>query len=461
MIFSRGGNEMLLNFRFTNFKSFSDLTHYSMISGRTRKHPNNYVEKKNFNVLTFSAIYGPNAGGKSNFVDAIGMSQAMVLNDLTKVRTFGRYNKNDTVNKSKQSDFEYEISMNEKVYVYGFSVLLNKKQVVKEYLLDITSEKKEIVIFAREQKEGETAIDINYDYLHLDDDTKTRVEVYKNDLSSSVLFLKALNSKDKKTIKSKDRKPLIMNEIYKWFEETLEIISPMGTTDSFDLIYLDEKYLKKLGEYLSAFDTGVKEVKFEKVSEKDLEMPIKLREKIFEDILRKEEQNDNSDKHVTKGAFIRTNRNMFSILNNEGEIEIREIRFIHNSSSVTYALDEESDGTKRIIDIFSILLDERKKVYVVDELDRSLHPNLTYQFVEEFIKKKSEDQLIVTTHEERLLDLNLLRRDQFWFVERDKSGNSSLYSLEEYKERFDTDIQKRYLDGRYGSVPKLNFDFIN
>lgn len=438
---------MLLNFRFSNFKSFEELSHFSMITGKARKHPDNFLEKDNFNVLTFSAIYGLNAGGKSNFVDAIGLSRAMILNDLKDLRIYNRFNKNNDGNRHLISNFEYEIAIKNRYFVYGFSVILNDYKIIKEYLIDITDVRKEIIIFTRDEQSNATNIDINYDYLNLDSDTINRIDVYKNDLQTSMLLLKALNSGQKKPLKSKNKNELVLGTVFNWFENILEVISPEGTTDNY--AYLNEKLLEELGKYLNAFDTGVRKVKFHSVSEDAIELPIKLREKIFEDVLSSN----------TNGALIRTGSNIFKVLNKNGQIDVQEIRFIHASTNISYSLEEESDGTKRIIDIFSILLDTKQKVYIVDELDRSLHPNLSYKFVEEFIKKKSGDQLIVTTHEERLLDLNLLRRDQVWFVERNELGNSNLYSLEEYKERFDTNIQKQYLDGRYGSVPKMDFSF--
>ena len=126
-----------------------------------------------------------------------------------------------------------------------------------------------------------------------------------------------------------------------------------------------------------------------------------------------------------------------------------------------FDFDEESDGTIRILDLAEILLtDETNKVYFIDELDRCLHPQLTCQFIKEFLEhaKKSNNQLIVTTHESRLLDLEILRRDEIWFADK-KAGETSLYSLEEFCERFDKKIDKAYLDGRYGGIPILNSFF--
>ena len=111
--------------------------------------------------------------------------------------------------------------------------------------------------------------------------------------------------------------------------------------------------------------------------------------------------------------------------------------------------------------MFSVLFNRRNKVFIIDEIDRSLHPLLTYNFIESFISKKDSSQLVVTTHEDLLLDFSLLRRDEIWFIDKDIDGNSSLYSLEEFKERFDKNISNAYLDGRYGGVPKLRNLFTN
>ena len=97
---------------------------------------------------------------------------------------------------------------------------------------------------------------------------------------------------------------------------------------------------------------------------------------------------------------------------------------------------------------------DSEKVYLIDELDRCFHPELTYKFIERFLKlTNSNSQLIVTTHESRLLNFDLLRRDEIWFANREKNGPTDLYSLERYNERFDKKIDKAYLEGRYGGVP--------
>lgn len=151
------------------------------------------------------------------------------------------------------------------------------------------------------------------------------------------------------------------------------------------------------------------------------------------------------------------NENIFIIsVNDNFETEVKTIVFEHGKKGTIFKFSEESDGTRRILDLIEILMtDNGERVYVIDEIDRSLHPQLTYKFIETFLNmsKDRKNQLIVTTHESRLLDFDLLRRDEIWFVDKNEKGESSIYSLEAYNERFDKKIDKAYLEGRYGGVP--------
>ena len=94
-------------------------------------------------------------------------------------------------------------------------------------------------------------------------------------------------------------------------------------------------------------------------------------------------------------------------------------------------------------------------VYVVDELERSLHPKLTEHFLKLFMDAHDGKrmQLIFTTHEDTIMDQDLFRRDEIWFVERDNENSSHIYSLDRFKERYDKKLSKAYLEGRYGAIP--------
>lgn len=130
-----------------------------------------------------------------------------------------------------------------------------------------------------------------------------------------------------------------------------------------------------------------------------------------------------------------------------------------DGSVVHLGLEEESDGTQRLLHLAPTLYELRKQasVFVVDELDRSLHPNLLYAFLGDYLRqaKAQASQLIVTTHESHLLDTALLRRDEIWFAEKDSGGATSLYSLSDFQVRKDLSIRKHYLQGRFGAIPFL------
>lgn len=111
------------------------------------------------------------------------------------------------------------------------------------------------------------------------------------------------------------------------------------------------------------------------------------------------------------------------------------------------------------MDLAPMLFDmlERDSVYVVDELDRSLHTLLSRLFlqtcIESVSKLNARGQLILTTHDTNLLDRSLLRRDEIWFMEKDKEGASHLSCLAEYKVNEGLNYENGYLNGRFGAIP--------
>ena len=126
-------------------------------------------------------------------------------------------------------------------------------------------------------------------------------------------------------------------------------------------------------------------------------------------------------------------------------------------------MSEESEGSKRILDLLAVLVTSKENsVFVIDEIDRSLHPQLTLHFVENFLKlaKQRNIQLVITTHESHLLDLNILRQDEIFFVEKDFTGSSTIIPFDKFKERFDKRIEKACLNGRYGGVPLFETIFM-
>jgi AAA15 family ATPase/GTPase len=134
-----------------------------------------------------------------------------------------------------------------------------------------------------------------------------------------------------------------------------------------------------------------------------------------------------------------------------------------NGKPIRFEISDESAGTQRLIDLLpafhELLAGDSKKVFIIDELDRSLHTLLTRNLLESYLAsrhKESRGQLIFTTHDGLLLDQDLFRRDEFWFIDKDETGASSLTSLSDFKDiRRDKDIRKSYLLGRFGGIPTI------
>lgn len=443
---------MLVNFRFENYLSFEEMNVFTMTLGKSKLHQNNILKNETINLLKFAAVYGANASGKSNFISAIGFAQEIILKGIDTKVLSDMYNKNDKTNKMKYSRFEFEILLNQKIYSYGFSIHMAKNKIVDEWLYDIT--KKEKFIYTRNENE----LKINYGYLELDKKNETRLDIYAEDTiqDDTILFLTSLND-GKNSINTPNRESLF-SDLFIWFREVLEVIEPNQATREFGLTYQNRKFLDKLGTYLKDSDTGVTKVLLEKTDERIKGVPIQF-EKTLKEKIKSDFESDKKNKKTS--ALLRTPESMyiFRYENSKDEIEVSELKFEHGLNNIKYSLNEESDGTVRLVELFSVLYNTKEKVFVIDELDRSLHPLLTYDFVNKFIKGSRDNQLIISTHEDRLLDLSLLRRDEVWFVSKDEKGNSNMYSLEDYKERFDKNIMNAYLDGRYGAIPQIRESF--
>jgi len=156
----------------------------------------------------------------------------------------------------------------------------------------------------------------------------------------------------------------------------------------------------------------------------------------------------------------------FVVTRKNGDLIAKKLVTYHPKADGTEAkfeMRDESDGSQRVIDLLPAFLElstaDSKKVYVIDEVDRSMHTLLTRRLLEAYLTKCSTEtraQLLFTTHDVLLMDQHLLRRDEMWVAERDISGNSNLLSFSEYKDvRYDKDIRKSYLQGRLGGVPRI------
>ncbi len=443
---------MLIRFRTSNFLSFDQEQELSMIAGNTKKKENHLIDENNLKLLKFSAIYGANASGKSNLFKAIACSKNIIIGGI-KANLTNLYCRIKDINKDKLSSFEYEIKINSKFYAYGFDVMLSKNSIQAEWLYELDKNKnKEILIYTRKINED---IKINREYFNNNKDILDRLNVYYSDMKSkdTILFLTIMN-KDKETLyrDNPTNNVCILRNIFNWFINSLIIIFPNVGLDNTPF-FSSEKNIEKINKIISKFGTGISECKVVKASFQELQaaIPPEILRNMINTI-----QNDyvNSQKNDTEiqQAFIRINRELYII---KKDLNVEKIILKHKNNDSQYAFSEESDGTQRLFDLIEILMDkDNEKIYLIDELDRCFHPELTYKFVQRFLNfANNNSQLIVTTHESRLLNFDLLRRDEIWFANREKNGPTELYSLEKYNERFDKKIDKAYLEGRYGGVP--------
>ncbi|KAI4451705.1 hypothetical protein C823_006265 [Eubacterium plexicaudatum ASF492] len=155
--------------------------------------------------------------------------------------------------------------------------------------------------------------------------------------------------------------------------------------------------------------------------------------------------------------MFKVNSQVYSLLKDtEGNIITTKMMQNHGNMQELFEYLDESDGTQRLFDLIPLFYEHNgNRVIFIDEIDRSLHTNLTRKFLELFYKLTEDDtsQIIATTHDNNLLDLDLVRQDEIWFVKRKGDHSSNLYSLTRYKERYDKKIDKEYLLGRYDAIP--------
>lgn len=449
---------MLVRFNVKNFLSFNTRDNdkseeFSMIAGKVRSKKEHIYDDGKNKLLKFAAVYGANAAGKSNLVKAIEFMQHTVVRGLPNGHT-NKYCKTSSSNKDKASYFEMEIMLNGRYYSYGYEVVLSQSRFVSEWLVELNADNTEKIIFERNIEAGSYELGTTLKQKGLID----KLNIYAGDIcdDSSVLFLSIMNQ-NKKNLYQKYEKVSIIRDVFYWINNQLDINYPNQPISDYSYLARAND-VDEVCRIISAFGTGITGFRMVDVPvEKVLgELPQKLRQHIITDIEKKraEIRNDEEDAEIT--LVMRSNIDFFIItIDKSDKSSCQTIEFSHGTSDVLFQLSEESDGTVRILDLLEILLAGENKIYIIDELDRCLHPSLSYKFVETYLQIAAERniQLIVTTHESRLMDFDLLRRDEIWFIDKRTNGESDIYSLEEYNARFDQKIDKAYLEGRYGGVP--------
>lgn len=416
---------MLLEFRVKNFLSIKNEVCLDLkATNITDFRETNLIHTERYNVLKGAVIYGANSSGKSNLIKAMSTMRRIVFQSFEKSSTSDLNIEPfllDTISETEPSFFEVTFLLNSYKYRYGFE--LTNSEVKAEWLLE-AKKIAEKYLFVRE---GD-GIDVNPQYKEAKDlEEKTR---------DNALFLSVIDQFNGK----------LASQIMKWFDNFITISGLQHERYKSVTFGMLEKEGSKnlLQSFYNDLDLGFNNVAIKKKDFNSSDIPDDMPEHIVKQLV-----SDLEGKKIVNVNTVHKKRNP---LNNS----LTDVEFDMRS--------QESSGTNKIFNIsgplFDVLTDGG--ILVIDELDASLHPLLTLSITRLFNSTEHNPknaQLIFSTHDTNLLSYGKFRRDQIYFIEKDKNFSSDLYSLVEYKGdggitvRKDRKFEKDYIQGRYGAIP--------
>lgn len=415
---------MLIQFTVENFLSIRDKVYLSLEPSKDSEHPENLITKGDYNAVTSAAIYGANASGKSSLIKAITIALIMLRNsnniqvtDRLPVVPF----KFDSESKNKPTSFEFTfVASDDKKYIYGFSATAEK--VVEEYLYCYNSAKPTLIF---DIKDGEEP---KYNRAY-----KVKLEAAYQMNTPNKLFLATATTWNAECTKIPFE---WLAEYIDTFTKVMDLsgvaIEKYRTDENRRYIDFTKNLLKQADINISSIEVDAKEV----VGGATLPIQIMFQGKVIQP-----NEGKRYDVEITTGH---------TIVNEDG-----------TQKEYSLTLQQESLGTQLLFFYGPLLKDsfERGKTLILDEIDKSMHPSLV-KFIMNLFRdpdiNKAGAQLIVTTHETGILTLDMFRRDQIYFTEKDsKTGVTDLYSLDEFSVRKTENIEKGYLMGRYGAIPFL------
>ena len=428
-----------------------------MIAGKARKNIDRVFSNKKIKLTKCEVILGANASGKSNLVSAFQFAQSVIVDGLPRgfSNKFFRLN---SENKTVPSEFEIELLCGSKIFVYGFSVILSTGSVLEEYLYEKISPSSKKMLFSRDTALG--LFDVgNY---FKSNDTIAKLNNYGEDSVSDqeTLFLSIIN-KNKRKMFLDIQELKVLKNIYEWFSEKLNVSFPESILTGYP--YFTDTNLDEIAELLHALGTGISKLKI-------VEVPIdKIKTKFSDEIYNRivsdlEKANAHSNPSLKKHPKImaRAYKEFYTFeIDENNNIKITTIEFSHESSNIFFDLNEESDGTARLLDLIEILFKiSNDRIFIIDEIDRCLHPSMTVKIIELFLSmaKQRNTQLIITSHESRLLASEILRNDEICFVCKNNQGASIINPLEKYQLRADKKVYAALFDGTLNNGPIFDED---
>ena len=438
---------MLIRFTVENYRSFNERQVFSMAAGKHTRHKEQVVVANGKRLLKAGVVFGANASGKSNLIKAINFGKNVALKGIKNSMTMNRHFRIDPIAIKRPGVFQYDFLSNGHIYSYGFAISYTKNIFLSEWLY-LCDDNKEICIFDR--AEGES---VSTDLSFTNAEDEQRFTIYADDVTDNTSFLAEICSHKLRDIEEFDS----FFDVLDWFTSLIIIFPETKYRDLGQLFKNDEN--DSFGKLLNYFDTGIEEVitAVKPIEEVLAFLPDKIKNDVIHDI--QEGFDEDNKKATTVDVTIIGKR--FSFTKKDGVIVGSQLTMNHGNPTDLFELDDESDGTRRLFDLIP-LYRKGKENYVifVDEIDRSFHTKLTLEFLQKFFEKTEgiKSQIIVTLHDSNVMNLNIFRQDEIWFVERKEDHSSEIYSLNKFKERFDHSVAKDYLLGRYGAVPNFGIE---
>lgn len=441
---------MLIRLTLANFLSFRDETSFSMLATREKQHTERiYTDKaRDLKILPIAALYGANGSGKSNFYRLILFIRDLVLNpaqspdEQIPVRPF----RLDAVNEDRPSRFSIEVLTRDNA-IYRLTVAATAQRIIEEKL-ELVGTTKDRTVYVRSADEGWEWGELHREGVAAEE--RDFLAFKARDTLPNQLFLGVLRGRSIRHV----------DPVIDWFRKGLQLMTP---NTIFKQLEINLQKIAGLRQYcieaLRRADTGIASL-----SRHDIPLnAIPLPENVGPDM----EQIFRKAIPVGKGVLMSTpDGDRFTLRHEEDGLHATRLTTVHRTKGgrkVEFFMSDESDGTQRFVDLLPAFYDlgqaEHPRVFVIDEIDRSLHTELTRSLLEAFLQSltpRSRSQLIFTTHDVMLLDQEMLRRDEIWFTEKDEEGNSRLIGLSDFKGvRADKDIRKSYLLGRFGGMPQI------
>jgi AAA15 family ATPase/GTPase len=415
---------LLLRFGIENFRSIGEYQEFSMISDSAIKdRVDTLIETKAPSVreplLTAAVIYGANASGKSNLLRGFEYIRHQLLyshSDIFRQRGMDRQPfRLDQSFAGKPTKCDVDFIWKDVRYHYGFEAM--DEEFVAEWLYDFPSGRRRILF----ERNGPLPSDVTFG-----SSNKANVqELAKFMRPDSLLASVAVQNNFADTF------PVALWARGIIFEMTSATISRFPRRVSHSRLLRNEKIDQRITQFLEIINTGISD---------------------FDIVDQIDEPTRTSQLQMTLGE------NPASARNSEKSKKLFALHKSIDGELVYFDINEESSGTQRMLVLLDIIFNtlDRGTVLVIDEMDSSLHTLVGQKVLDLFMNKRTNPsgaQLLVTTHDTNVMGHDGLRRDQIWFTEKDKHGATHLFPLTNFKARKGQNVEKGYLEGRFGAIP--------